>query len=1584
MSYSGNDGRSSGGGDDANQLNSNTSTSIHNSSSNQTHSRLGDSLMASRKAGGISTGGMRSASGSGASTSNQPTTTTTSSSSPSSALPFPTSSNNLDFNLNRSSMTPSTSNSSLNSFLNQSPSPNPIASSSTTANPLLPRMSTMGPPSSKGKSSSGSNSSAHSYGNPQVQQSSSIGEGTTTTTTSSFSALPDSDSYQSESSTNEPKRSRPVMHISLSSLVNPTLTTSNSMESPSLGVNNPNLNSRFSAFSSPGQLTPNLSTGSDNGGNSSRGSREMLEGMNGPPYSRKSSVDAGAASGGGIGSSPLAQFSSSADQIKGSRSEENNQMEEPSKTGETGSSMSGLGIGFPSSRNEQDSNSRSFSTEKEGSFSTFNQGLRGGVGIGKSASMSTFLSSSGILNNPPPQTPDRRFLDSQNQEFGSGSQISTPAGPTSPMDSYAYDRAGQIGIGELSTPRWNFPASSVGAGWSQKDNGGPNSKPKQYGGSSYSSSVDPLASGTPTASSKRPKETETDEKKERIAVAKRHSRAISYSAAPVDSRSINSNRGASADSPVRDSLDRSTSTSGGSKMFTSPSVPANSLGGVSSLSSLARGFESSSSEFIAELSEFTSGVKDRHRFVGEGPMVGGPGGGTSSLGDGLARGDSPTYSISARSESVLSGDETGFGDEDEDENERGLGKIPISKTLIDTLKISQGSQNRSAGGKSPRIGDSAWSNEETGPFGGGGGGFGDSSGFGMESSARDTDQETYASERGSYDLSSAINDLLKEDLAKRKGRQSGSGKAVLSETDDSRRSSMEETLASNALNQPQDYSFNSGQIGTSGASRELPLSKRAPLTAQARAHEDDRRNRSGSLSNATRRSTETGRSSATTLKDASSSNASERDSRRRSRHASSPGQPSTATSTSSSSMASPARSSRVTSAVYQSPTSSKEHFSATKGKRASSTSIAHSLLRGSMPLGAADEFEGILEQKFGAPVSRDGREDDTAEALRKLDGLSNTPRSSRDGKETSSSKSPRTSRQYARPGSAGRRTPGSASRGSSPARPSKDSPAVGPTTNSSGGGPTPGRSERRSEDRKSLRASSRNRNATDDSSITTPISTTDSPRASTASFSSPRARKSQLPPMPTVNTSNATFASANFAGALSSPTMSTHPASKRASAASFNSTSTNADRSEHRRPSSSNGQGASTSTTSFTRTSSKSKRASDASSIQSQDFQRNDGGSAPLSPEIDESSSQAASNNGGGNGSGIFIPPVPPLPKAWESSRTASIMSPGSSNPTGTPSPAQPSPSSFNQGTTSSPSAANVSFDKNTTPSSPALSSSTVNSQPAPSRKWSMSNIANAITRSPSTRKLDDSFSGRNPSNSSATAKSRQAAAQVSQYPSSSETSLSIDPNPSRGQVISGPASPASTSADNSNANATPKRRQPSGTERLSSSPHSYPQSPSLSQSQSFSQSQSQTPTSPKVRRTPSFFHKSSPASKNSVDSSSGPRSSGEKDKGSNSNSSEKDSEKRDVTTTPNGRSSRKSILGLGGLLRSSSRKASNSSSTNSGGNSIKMPSSKSQDVGLLSPEVPENQGISPKVGSRRSSFMGRKRGKVSDLCSVF
>ncbi|SYW73797.1 related to putative dual specificity protein kinase pom1 [Ustilago bromivora] len=269
-----------------------------------------------------------------------------------------------------------------------------------------------------------------------------------------------------------------------------------------------------------------------------------------------------------------------------------------------------------------------------------------------------------------------------------------------------------------------------------------------------------------------------------------------------------------------------------------------------------------------------------------------------------------------------------------------------------------------------------------------------------------------------------------------------------------------------------------------------------------------------------------------------------------------------------------------------------------RNKRASSASIGQSLLRGSVPLAYAEDYESRLNS----------REDAAADALRKLDGLGSTRRASRDGK--SDAKSPRTSRVPSRPGSASRRTPASSSRASSPDSRSRRSSNYDTSSRSID-------KTRGSEDsiaRNSLRTSKLvTRVRTGDDSSGTPSHTLAESARTSAIYSSPRLRRSQLPPLPqneimqgSRRTSAAQSGTARDVSASASPLIGTPV---------------------------------------ITRSISRSKRMSgnsDGSVIVSEGSRQNSAAGAYDDPDTSKHTA---------------IPPVPPLPKLWEGSRSSSLTS---------------------------------------------------------------------------------------------------------------------------------------------------------------------------------------------------------------------------------------------------------------------------------------------------------------------------------------
>ncbi len=159
-----------------------------------------------------------------------------------------------------------------------------------------------------------------------------------------------------------------------------------------------------------------------------------------------------------------------------------------------------------------------------------------------------------------------------------------------------YDRAGQIGIGELATPRWNFPTTAL-PNWKAAAEATPLSATKIGQRRNVSGALtddgtapDPLSTSVPSSHDSAVVR-EADHKlsdgpqHSRRGEAARHSRSISYS-------SINSMQR----NALRDPKELI------SNLPISPSVPGRHmpLGGSSSLHTLARGYPEKQSEFMAE------------------------------------------------------------------------------------------------------------------------------------------------------------------------------------------------------------------------------------------------------------------------------------------------------------------------------------------------------------------------------------------------------------------------------------------------------------------------------------------------------------------------------------------------------------------------------------------------------------------------------------------------------------------------------------------------------------------------------------------------------------------------------------------------------------------------------------------------------------------------------------------------------------------------------------------------------------------------------------------------------------------------
>ncbi|KAJ9474985.1 Dual-specificity kinase, partial [Pseudozyma hubeiensis] len=677
-----------------------------------------------------------------------------------------------------------------------------------------------------------------------------------------------------------------------------------------------------------------------------------------------------------------------------------------------------------------------------------------------------------------------------------GIQSRTPSGTPR-----VYDRAGQIGIGELATPRWNFPSTAL-PGWKLDADATPLSASKiaqrrNVSGALTDDGTAPESMTTSVPENQRSalqqhidgQKLDGSQTQPRRGETARHSRSISYS-------SINSMQRNALRDPNQNL----------SSVPISPSVPGRHLPltGSQSLHALARGYPGTQSEFMAEL----DGVAASIGVVPE----------------------SPPFSISARTESDYSLAQHDSSD--------------VSLTASRSGASHQEAQ-ATAAERSPAIGDLSWSAGETGPFDGATAGLGieasKSMPFGDANFGNGMDDEEW---RQSFDLNAAITDLLNDHDELHRRRQ------------------LRDRAASDA-----------SELGSTAASRSFARLRSDSLKRAEEAGDTSRMPSTGSSRTPLAGTSDSQRSAA----------ASARRERLMSTGASSQNLTSAATSAASSAAPSTPRTSR-NSASFRS-------------KRASSASIGQSLLRGSVPFGHADEYESRLNSG----------EDAAADALRKLDGLGSTPRASREGR--TDTKSPRNSRISSRPGSAGRRTPGNNSRASSPTSRSRRSSNYDASSRS-------GDKARPAEDaaaRNSLRASKlvqRVRTA-DDGSNSSANASGDSIR--TSAYSSPRLRRSQLPPLPQNEITQG---------------------SRRASAATAN-----------------NGKDVSASaspligTPVISRSISRTKRMSgnsDASGSAS-DVGRLD---VPAGVHDDSDASRHTA-----------IPPVPPLPKVWEGSRSSSLTS---------------------------------------------------------------------------------------------------------------------------------------------------------------------------------------------------------------------------------------------------------------------------------------------------------------------------------------
>ncbi|SOV03392.1 related to putative dual specificity protein kinase pom1 [Ustilago sp. UG-2017a] len=939
-----------------------------------------------------------------------------------------------------------------------------------------------------------------------------------------------------------------------------------------------------------------------------------------------------------------------------------------------------------------------------------------------------------------------------------GLQSWTPSGTPR-----VYDRAGQIGIGELATPRWNFPNTALPT-WKSAADATPLSSSKMAQRRNVSGALTDDGTAPEPLSISVPESHDSALQREadfqnldgpqplsrRGQAAARHSRSISYS-------SINSMQR----NALRDPNELL------STLPISPSAPGRHmpLGGSSSLHTLTRGYPDKQSGFMAELDHVAASI-------GTAPQ-------------------SPSFSISARTESDYSIVQQESGDPS-------LAPSGSNTSRTDSKAITAD--------PSPGIGDLPWSAGETGPFGSEGAGQGiegsKSMTFGhVNFGNRNGDEEW----RQSFDLNAAITDLLHDHDELHRRRQlrdrAPSDASELLISGGTRGSTQ---LRSDSM-RPGDESVQSSRL-QGGPAQGTP-----GLAADGGQH---------GLA-------------------ASSS--------RREQFASS-GMPSQPAST-------------APSMPQGTPRMSRNSVSL-RNKRASSASIGQSLLRGSVPLAYAEDYESRLNS----------REDAAADALRKLDGLGSTRRASRDGK--SDAKSPRTSRVPSRPGSASRRTPASSSRASSPDSRSRRSSNYDTSSRSID-------KTRGSEDsiaRNSLRASKLvTRVRTGDDSTGTPSHTLAEPARTSAIYSSPRLRRSQLPPLPqneitqgSRRTSAAQSGTARDVSASASPLIGTPV---------------------------------------ITRSISRSKRMSgnsDGSVIVSEGSRQNSAAGAYDDPDATKHTA---------------IPPVPPLPKLWEGSRSSSLTS-----------------EAFRAVSTKSPSiATSHSFvstisgdhsDKLPTPRSPLSP-----------RTQEMAEAVALAVRKPSLKVLSNSTSRRSSTNDvsiqCAVAEPIEEIISSTEPLVSAESTGVMDPDSS---VTS--ARPKSSSLRRTSVASLGRLIR---TGQRDNKEVEAPLSSAASQSLSASTDAS---SSPKSRRTPSFFQRA-------PRSSDGPTAS-------------------EAGVQETGRASRKSILGIaGGLLsRSGSRRVATASNTDAVSNAGQAR------VSEVEPRSSASQQQQQQQQRQQQSSLARRRGQ--------
>lgn len=1061
----------------------------------------------------------------------------------------------------------------------------------------------------------------------------------------------------------------------------------------------------------------------------------------------------------------------------------------------------GSGRGRPSEQGSSPEMSRTGSNSTAATPAQELSHSSSGLGIGPSpASGATGLSPSNRISSTPNHSRSRTIT-------GGGTTLTViPHTPDrradrSPRPSPSqFDRAGQIGIGELATPKWNFTSSSTAgnsATWGSTDGTSASERKARpsAGNTSYRRQVAPESPTTWSTSNSAAAVTprmpsSSTVKRQKEAEAKRHSRAISLSLSnppPITQRSPSGPPG---------------------QFVTSPSMPFH-----STLSSLARDFGQNPGDYMRNLRELSGGA-----------------GGT----------DSPAYSIDARSESEAS---PNLGVEE---------ALGIANSITKKDRAGTGQRSSHEPAASPSMGDLAWSPEETGPFAvsarnsrqvaAAQGGIDQAptrtdaalDPFGSSSSLYHSD---------SFDLNKAIADLLKEDEERRSKR---------AETGAS------DSEAEGEADQPVPFS------SVEGGGR--PSSSTAQSAVKADAS--------------------FGSSTASTTRKASMDF-----SRVQSLRSSSPQK--VVGSDASPPVATPSRTSRAAATTRSPAGGSTPNSSVRHSKRASSSSIGHSLLRGSLP--------------FGVDSSYDSSE--ATEALRQLDGLNrkgsgSRERPSHDG-AIGSSKSPRASKSYSRPSSAGK---GSTSRGTSPS----GNRSYARLSDASG---LRSDRQRTSEEGRSRRSSRTMSKARVDE-LASPKVSLDTPM-SPSSAMSPRHRKTALPPLPTQQG----YQPAMPAAVTSSP--GTPATSKRTSAVSMAS-----------RESVSKDAATPPTTASRMSSSSRNKRISDGSSIAepAQGIRGADGSGSTSFEESDplrsQTQQQHQTSQQGASGKGDFIPPVPPLPKGWDSHRSVSYHS----------SSDLPSPSMGPTIVTSSPSHATCFIGASKTvasPRSPAAASMADASMSDDGlkvrTKWGLSKASGSASRSPTHSKFSASGDDGSISTGGIIINTRRS----SRY----------------GDFTEPPQSPAESMT-----------RPFAETTTFHSSSYSEE-----SMVDSINKVGGKTPASPSItsssRRTPSsFFRRRSEALGGSKDIERSPALAAT----------------QTTPAEPSGRSSRKSILGLGSLLRGSNRKSLQVSRADEQASSMAQADSEAQANESGSSRDQQRGGSTSRLKlGRRGSLMGRKRGKT-------